>query len=747
MKKVFALLTSVISVFVLTVGNYKSAQAAAQTAFMPATTINIAHFFKPPNNMDAATAAKNFNMMVLTNGDYTYRDQMAASGFSSTIPEYFRSDGIQDPGSCTATPINNQVAYKTGDFCYISQNNPDWFLLDANGRRITVTPGGQYYRMDPSNPGWREFFLSRVIESQTQHGWSGLFLDNVEGGLSKYYDTKPAKYPDTASYQAAIAGFLGYLHANYSQKYGRPILGNIVARADDQVWFTYLQYLEGAMQERFAVGWNLTDYLSASSWQHDMDFMEQTQANGKYVILVAPGNQSDLNRQNFAFASYLLISNGRAAFRYSNKDGYRDVWLYNNYRVNLGTPLGGRYQVGTTWRRDFSRGTITVDPGNHTASIQIVDPATVGVGNYDDTHANWTYSGLWNAYKGSELYYNNTTHYTMNVGSSASFNFNGNQFVLSYAQATNRGSIGDYIDGNQVGTINANGSLQYQKKYTSPLLSNGVHVAQFEFLGGTGPVIDIDAIQILAPTPPGVGKYDDTNSNWFYEGSWNVYKGSEPYYNNTTHFTLAPGSSTSFAFTGTQFKLVYAQATNRGNIAVYIDGNLITTINANGDLHYQKVYISPLFSKGAHVAQFKFLEGSGPAIDIDAIEILNTTVPGAGKYDDTHANWTYSGLWNVYKGSEPYYENTTHYTLNVGSSAAFTFNGTQFILSYAQATNRGSIIVYIDGSQVGTINANGSLEYQKEYISPQLSNGTHVAQFNFIGGAGPVFDLDAIEIK
>jgi hypothetical protein len=383
MSKALSLLTGFIVVFVLTIGRFTSGQAASQTAIMPAETINIAHFFKPPQGMDVATAVKTFNSIILTNGDHTYRNQLLANGFSSAIPQYFRSDAIQDPGSCTANPLNNQAAYKVGDFCYISQNHPDWFLLDQYGRRITVTSGGDYYRMDPANAGWRQFILSRVLESQNQHGWTSLFLDNVEAGLSKFYGPKPVKYPDNPSYQAAVAGFLQYLHVNYSQKYGRTIVGNIVARADDAVWFNYLQYLDGAMQERFAVNWDETSYLSASKWAGDLAFMEKTQANGKFVILVAPGNLSDLKRQNFAFASYLLMNQGRAAFRYSTDDSYRESWLYDNYKVKLGSPLGPRYQQGDYWRRDFKNGYVIVDPINHNATINAISapqtPSPVGV--------------------------------------------------------------------------------------------------------------------------------------------------------------------------------------------------------------------------------------------------------------------------------------------------------------------------------------------------------------------------------
>jgi hypothetical protein len=363
------------TMFTIVFGVYRPGRAASPTALTPAQTINIAHFFKPPN-MDAATAVRNFSTIVLTNGDQTYRAQLMAGGFASTIPQYFRSESIQDPGSCTASPANNQVAYNAGDFCSISQYHPDWFLLDSYGRRITVTSSGNYYRMDPANPGWREFFLTRVLESQQRYGWTGLFLDNVEGSLSKFYGPQPVRYPDNSSYQAAVQGFLQYLYVNYSQAYGRPIIGNIVARDSDAIWFNYLQYLDGAMQERFAVDWNETSYVRVDKWNNDMSMMEQTQASGKSVILIAPGNQGDLNRQNFAFASYLLISNGKAAFRYSTDDAYNSVWLYDNYKVNLGTPVGPRYWTGNAWKRDFTRGYVSVNPSQHTAIIAPSGPQT-----------------------------------------------------------------------------------------------------------------------------------------------------------------------------------------------------------------------------------------------------------------------------------------------------------------------------------------------------------------------------------
>lgn len=359
---------SILLALTLIAGSFTPARAAEQSAsLMPERLINLAHFYKPPSNSDASTLASKFGFVLLTGGDETFRDKVVANGFSSTIPQYFMFLGIQDPGNCTNSTRNNQVAYKAGDFCDISQNHPDWFLLDTNGQRIRMESGSDVYRMDPGNAEWRNFFLTRVLEWQSKTGWSGLFLDCLESSLGELQRMGqiPAKYPDDASYRAAVLGFLEFLRANYS----KPILANITIGLDEATWSSYMQYLDGAMQERWAVDWDVNTYAKESKWEADLARAEKFQAQGKYLILVAPGNKADANRQNFAFASYLLISNGKAAFRYSNSDVYREVWMYNNYQIDLGTPLGPRFKSGTFWKREFTKGVVTVDPVNHTATI------------------------------------------------------------------------------------------------------------------------------------------------------------------------------------------------------------------------------------------------------------------------------------------------------------------------------------------------------------------------------------------
>ncbi len=348
--------------------------AAAVTPTMhPNPFIRLAWFYKPPEDGQLELVAENFNFFILTYKDEAERDQLKAKGVASPFAQYLLMMAIHDPGNCQENPYGNQVAYKAGDFCQISEQHPDWFLLDKKGNRIRS--GDNYYYMDPGSAGYRQFWLERASEMQQMYGWNDIFLDNVEASRRKMTDKGAdlEKYPNDDSFQTAVEGFLAAIRSGYIQPQGKHMYGNIVAVDDDKVWGRYLQYLDGAMIELFATDWS-NGYQSHDDWKQQMDEAESALAQGKTMILVAQGDQGDQELQTFAYASYLLINNGNAVFRYTNSNSYREVWLYDNYDLDLGTPEGNRYQEKGYWRRDFSKGYVIVDPQKHTAEITLNKP-------------------------------------------------------------------------------------------------------------------------------------------------------------------------------------------------------------------------------------------------------------------------------------------------------------------------------------------------------------------------------------
>jgi hypothetical protein len=260
---------------------------------LPENVIRLTWFYKPPDEAQMNQVAEKTDFFILTHKDEPARDELRAKGNTAPVSQYLLFLVINDPGDCDEKPNGNQVAYKVGDFCQISEQHPDWFLLDQNGKRIQSRKNSYY--MDPGNEGFRAFWLERARELQETYGWDHIFLDNVEGSRIKMVGKNGslANYPDDESYQKAVEGFLSYIRTNYFEPSNKSIYANIVSIAEDHVWDRYLQYVDGAMIESFATDWS-DGYRSKDEWEQQMNLAEKALKQGKTLILVAQGDQEDL---------------------------------------------------------------------------------------------------------------------------------------------------------------------------------------------------------------------------------------------------------------------------------------------------------------------------------------------------------------------------------------------------------------------------------------------------------------------
>ena len=126
------------------------------------------------------------------------------------------------------------------------------------------------------------------------------------------------------------------------------------------------------MLEDFAVGWQSGAFMSPERWLDQLESIEASQQAGKWVTLVSQGNQNDQERQTFALASYLLVADGLASFRYTNSRGnYNEFWWYDNYQSakNLGSPIDSRTFKNGQWERTFEHGRVSVDPISHQGKV------------------------------------------------------------------------------------------------------------------------------------------------------------------------------------------------------------------------------------------------------------------------------------------------------------------------------------------------------------------------------------------
>ena len=88
------------------------------------------------------------------------------------------------------------------------------------------------------------------------------------------------------------------------------------------------------------------------------------------------GNATETGKMMYGKASFLLAWNGKGGgfFWQSNStsiDPWNPAWT-----TDIGTPTAARYQVGVGWRRDYSGGTVLVNPSPPAPKPSTSAPAT-----------------------------------------------------------------------------------------------------------------------------------------------------------------------------------------------------------------------------------------------------------------------------------------------------------------------------------------------------------------------------------
>jgi hypothetical protein len=217
--------------------------------------------------------------------------------------------------------------------------------------------------------------MLRDVSGSTALGYDGVFLDNVEVSTVRLKtqmdnsDGVVAEFPEERAFSDAWAAYLSDLSVGL-REHGQ-LWGSMISDTNDgDSWQPYLPFLDGVMSPAFATGY---DGLSVGKWMNGIQQVESALKSGKGVVAVGLGLQEDTQSQEFAYGSYLLVTNlERSFFRYvsnENSVDFSSFWLFPNYEFNLGQPLGDRYRVGLDWRRDFQCGYVIVQPAQQTAEI------------------------------------------------------------------------------------------------------------------------------------------------------------------------------------------------------------------------------------------------------------------------------------------------------------------------------------------------------------------------------------------
>jgi putative glycosyl hydrolase-like family 15 (GHL15) protein len=247
-------------------------------------------------------------------------------------------------------------------YCWANAHHPDWFTTDQSGNRIEWGPWGGHWQMDVGSSAYQDQWFANVLSELKQNGWDGVAIDNVNDDPSGYFGNRVSQeYPTKTAYAAATRSFLARVGPALISS-GFLVLPNIQASADPSVWADWTQFTSGAVRQ-YWMKWdspNEDAYFDGADWLAVMGILENLQRAGKIMIADTPATPwPDVRAMRYARASFLVGWDGGAS-ALSIESGPTGR-AHPEWMIDIGQPLGSRYQVGSAWRRNYTGGTAIVN--------------------------------------------------------------------------------------------------------------------------------------------------------------------------------------------------------------------------------------------------------------------------------------------------------------------------------------------------------------------------------------------------
>ncbi len=225
------------------------------------------------------------------------------------------------------------------------------------------------------------------------------------------------------------------------------------------------------------------------------------------------------------------------------------------------------------------------------------------------------------------------------------------------------------------------------------------------------------------------------DGNWLYEHSTSTQY-LKNYYQSDAHYDGTAGDKVTFTFTGNFIEWLGPTSTNYGYSNVAIDGTTVAT-NVDGysatPSDGNVVMFSDILATGGSHTLTITVNGTDDGkptsanhqhyVAIDAIVYGNSPT----LYDDGNAALTYSGSWNHGTGYGGDYNASESFSNTTGNYMSVTFTGTSVFWVSNYNSNHGIATVYLDGTQVATVDSYSSSNLQQQilYQATNLTNTSH----------------------
>jgi hypothetical protein len=289
---------------------------------------------------------------------------------------------------------DSSIGHSAAGFDFVHNSHKEWFLLDRSGIMLT----DQYsdfsrihsFFMDPGSQGWRQFSVESYLASSS--GWDGVFLDVVELEINQISDNGMLEYKGDMDYQSALKAYLYYAHSLFSSANkiflinGASLINQDPYYVDGEgYWQEFLNLTDGGLEEAFANKYSFSGrpvWQPKERWLNQLDALDYAGKNKKVYIAFSHNRNLNKNDSFYSYCSYLLAANEYSYFYDIAVPKYRIASIrasidfdYSMYALDLGRPLGSRYEHDSLWLRKYESGLVVVNPDDSIASLKTNAPS------------------------------------------------------------------------------------------------------------------------------------------------------------------------------------------------------------------------------------------------------------------------------------------------------------------------------------------------------------------------------------
>jgi hypothetical protein len=329
-----------------------------------------------PSFSNLSQTAQRHEYVILKPSETARLQQLKAANPNLKVLMYKNlSASIDYPSNAQLT---TGVSYDEAD-----TQHPEWFLLNTSGQRFTHRDYSNLWAMDVGSPSYQQRWTNNVLNSLNSLGFDGVFIDDTNPTMKGHYDpTKVAKYPTDSAYQQATASALAYLGPRIRSA-GYDVIGNIGHFGEyPEVGRSWLQYMDGAMDENFGKWGNTagSGYAWEGYWTNELGSLKYAQEHGKDFLAVTHSADNDVAAARYGWATMLLGAAGNAQFALHSN--YTSETWFPEYGYDIGEPVGPDIHTSSgVYLRQFSNGIVVVNPTSGQLSADLCGGTYSGSGS------------------------------------------------------------------------------------------------------------------------------------------------------------------------------------------------------------------------------------------------------------------------------------------------------------------------------------------------------------------------------